>query len=40
MGYASAMSGVSFLVIAVVTVINARLLQYDIGNQSAGRSLV
>ena len=31
MGYASAMSVVLFLVIAVVTGINVRLLQYDIG---------
>ncbi len=31
MGYASAMSFVLFLVIAVVTLLNARLLKYDIG---------
>ncbi|MDP6756986.1 MAG: sugar ABC transporter permease [Chloroflexota bacterium] len=31
MGYAAAMSFVLFLVIAVITVINARLLRYDIG---------
>jgi multiple sugar transport system permease protein len=31
MGYAAAMSFILFLVIGVVTVINARLLRYDIG---------
>ena len=31
MGYASAMSFVLFIVIAAVTVINARLLKYDVG---------
>jgi multiple sugar transport system permease protein len=31
MGYAAALSFILFLVIAVVTVINARLLRYDIG---------
>ena len=31
MGYASAMSFVLFLVIAVVTVVNFRLLRYDVG---------
>ncbi len=31
MGYAAAMSAVLFLVIGVITVINARLLRYDIG---------
>ena len=31
MGYASAMSFVLFLIIAVVTIINSRLLRYDVG---------
>ena len=31
MGYAAAMSFILFLVIGVVTVVNARLLRYDIG---------
>ena len=31
MGYAAAMSAVLFLVIGVITVINARLLRYDLG---------
>ena len=31
MGYASAMSFILFIVIGVVTLINARLLRYDIG---------
>jgi multiple sugar transport system permease protein len=32
MGYAAAMSCVLFVVIAIITIINARLLSYDIGN--------
>ena len=31
MGYAAAMSFVLFLVIVVVTLLNARLLKYDVG---------
>ena len=31
MGYASAMSFVLFAIIAIVTVINSRLLRYDVG---------
>jgi ABC-type sugar transport system permease subunit len=31
MGYASAMSFVLFMVIALVTLVNARLLRYDAG---------
>jgi ABC-type sugar transport system permease subunit len=31
MGYAAAMSFVLFMVIAVITLVNARLLRYDIG---------
>ena len=31
MGFAAAMSFVLFIVIAIITVINARLLKYDVG---------
>jgi len=31
MGYASAMSSVLFIIIAVITIVNSRLLRYDIG---------
>ena len=31
MGYAAAMSFALFAVIAVITVVNARLLRYDVG---------